>query len=339
MGAYNRRVARNPFGDRYPLFGRQVNNFVVYDAGAFLTPAEANTAREYFRQNGLNDAFVTAYCNGTRISVRQALAYIRLGTDCNNQPVPDAQLAANAGNNALKTVPPSTEQSNLKQFTELLYTVQVGVYRTLIPAAKLYNLSPMYYDTIARRLIRYSVGIYDNAGAANEAKNQIVGLGIRDAFVIPYFNKRRISVQEAERIARERGQSAFVKGALVNAKPAIGNTGIQQNAAQEGAGATADISAEERSSLKIKVQIGVFRKDVPVETMNVFLKLANKGIDIVKSADGLSTYTIGNFSSLNEAEALRNEALAAGLADAFLVGYAGNKKISIERVKAILQTR
>ncbi|MFN5385859.1 MAG: hypothetical protein ACK5CO_03440 [Bacteroidota bacterium] len=328
VGAYNRRVNNNPFGDRYPLFGRQVNNLVVYSAGMFNNLPEAQTARDFFRGNGQTDAFITAYCNGERISVRQAMIYIRRGTGCDNQPLPESQLAQN-GVGVDRNAIPDDQQGNLKQFTELLYTVQVGVYRTLVPASRLYNLSPLYYDTIGRRLIRYSVGIYNNRKDAADACRTIVDRGIKDAFVIPYYNKRRISLEESNRLQRERGEDVLVKGSFVNAKPGSGPAVISQQA-------SVNLSNEEKANVKLRVQIGVFRKDVPVETMNVFLKLAPKGIDVSKSADGLTTYTIGNFNTLDEVENLRREAIAAGLDDAFVVGFAGNRKISVEQAKTIL---
>ncbi|MFN4853071.1 MAG: hypothetical protein ACK5JC_01480 [Bacteroidota bacterium] len=328
VGAYNRRVNNNPFGDRYPLFGRQVNNLVVYSAGMFNNLPEAQTARDFFRGNGQTDAFITAYCNGERISVRQAMIYIRRGTGCDNQPLPESQLAQN-GVGVDRNAIPDDQQGNLKQFTELLYTVQVGVYRTLVPASRLYNLSPLYYDTIGRRLIRYSVGIYNNRKDAADACRTIVDRGIKDAFVIPYYNKRRISLEESNRLQRERGEDVLVKGSFVNAKPGSGPAVISQQA-------SVNLSNEEKANVKLRVQIGVFRKDVPVETMNVFLKLAPKGIDVSKSADGLTTYTIGNFNTLAEVENLRREAIAAGLDDAFVVGFAGNRKISVEQAKTIL---
>jgi hypothetical protein len=328
VGAYNRRVNNNPFGDRYPLFGRQVNNLVVYSAGMFNNLPEAQTARDFFRGNGQTDAFITAYCNGERISVRQAMTYIRRGTGCDNQPLPESQLAEN-GVGVDRNVIPDGQQGNLKQFTELLYTVQVGVYRTLVPASRLYNLSPLYYDTIGRRLIRYSVGIYNNRNDAADACRTIVDRGIKDAFVIPYYNKRRISIEESNRLQRERGEDVLVKGSFVNAKPGSGPAVVSQQA-------SVNLSNEEKANVKLRVQIGVFRKDVPVETMNVFLKLAPKGIEVNKSADGLTTYTIGNFNTLAEVENLRREAIAAGLDDAFVVGFAGNRKISVEQAKTIL---
>jgi hypothetical protein len=256
------------------------------------------------------------------------MTYIRRGTGCDNQPLPESQLAEN-GVGVDRNVIPDGQQGNLKQFTELLYTVQVGVYRTLVPASRLYNLSPLYYDTIGRRLIRYSVGIYNNRNDAADACRTIVDRGIKDAFVIPYYNKRRISIEESNRLQRERGEDVLVKGSFVNAKPGSGPAVVSQQA-------SVNLSNEEKANVKLRVQIGVFRKDVPVETMNVFLKLAPKGIEVNKSADGLTTYTIGNFNTLAEVENLRREAIAAGLDDAFVVGFAGNRKISVEQAKTIL---
>jgi hypothetical protein len=205
----------------------------------------------------------------------------------------------------------------------------------LVNSKTLNGLSPLYYDTLRNRNIRYSVGIFNNRAEANDAKNFCVNAGVRDAFVIPFFNKRRISLEQAAEIERTQGNSALVSGSLVNQKAFIKDSNSSVN--NSISSTNPDVSNVSASEVFIKVQIGVFRKDVPVETLNLFLQLAPKGIDVSKSDDGLTTYSIGKFKNIEEANRLREEAQKVGLNDAFLVGYASNKKITVERALEILK--
>jgi hypothetical protein len=336
IGAFKRKVAENAFGNIQPIFGENsATGMIRYFAGEFSQFEPANEARKQIASGVYTDCFVVAYCNGRKIPVTRARALLASGRDCDGGELNQSEvIAANVANNP-EIAEILKEQKNLKSFNQLLYTVQVGVYRTLVNSKTLNGLSPLYYDTLRNRNIRYSVGIYNNRAEANEAKNYCVNAGVRDAFVIPFFNKRRISLEQAAEIERTQGSAALVSGALVNQKAFI----KEANSITENLNATSpvDVSNVSSSEVYIKVQIGVFRKDVPVETLNLFLQLAPKGIDVSKSDDGLTTYSIGKFKNTEEANKLREEAQKLGLNDAFLVGYAKDKKITVDKAIELIK--
>jgi hypothetical protein len=336
IGAFKRKVAENAFGDIQPIFGENsATGMIRYFAGEFSQFDAANDARKQIAAGVYTDCFVVAYCNGRKISVARARALIASGRDCDGGEINQTDaIAANIANSPqLQQI--LKEQKNLKSFDQLLYTVQVGVYRTLVNSRTLNGLAPLYYDTLRNRNIRYSVGIFNNRAEANEAKNYCVNAGVKDAFVIPFFNKRRISLEQAAEIERTQGHAAFVSGTLVNQKAFKNNN----NSTTDNTNNTTnfDDSSVSATEVVIKVQIGVFRKDVPVETLNLFLQLAPKGIDVSKSEDGLTTYSIGKFKNTDEANKLKEEAQRVGLNDAFLVGYAKDKKISVDRALELLK--
>jgi hypothetical protein len=336
IGAFKRKVAENAFGDIRPIFGENsATGMIRYFAGEFSEFDAANDARKQIAAGVYSDCFVVAYCNGRKISVPAARALIASGKDCDGGEINQADAIAAKINNNPEIVEILKEQKNLKSFEQLLYTVQVGVYKTLVNSKTLNGLSPLYYDTLRNRNIRYSVGIFNNRAEANDAKSFCVNAGVRDAFVIPFFNKRRISLEQAAEIERTQGNSALVSGSLVNQKAFIKDSNSSVN--NSISSTNPDVSNVSASEVFIKVQIGVFRKDVPVETLNLFLQLAPKGIDVSKSDDGLTTYSIGKFKNIEEANRLREEAQKVGLNDAFLVGYASNKKITVERALEILK--
>jgi hypothetical protein len=97
-------------------------------------------------------------------------------------------------------------------------------------------------------------------------------------------------------------------------------------------------SAQGTGAIRFKVQIGAFKEEVPVEIASKFIKLSSKGIAHFVTPEGLTIYTVGNFSNVNEANLLRTEVVNSGLPDAFVVAFdAAGAKINLEQ--AINETK
>jgi len=332
IGAYKRKVAVDAFGGIKPVSGETSRTGMIrYSAGIFKVFNVATDARKQINASGFKDAFVIAFCNGKRIDVNEARRLLANNIDCDGAPL-DAQQN---NNNAIANENLSDElkeilatQKNLKQTEGLLFTVQVGVYKRLISRKRLFNLDDLYYDTLRTNLIRYTVGVFDDKANATQTKNKIVDIGIKDAFVIPYFNKRYIPMAEADRMIAENRNVLVKKNFVTN------TTNISTNE-----NATKNNTKVDASELRFKVQLGVFRKTVPVEIMSKYLKLAVRGIDELKGNDGTTTYSIGNFITQEEANAIKTEAQNLGLNDAFIAPYNNGQKISLEEAKRILENK
>jgi len=329
IGAYKRKVAATAFGGIKPISGETSRTGMIrYSAGAFKNFNSCNEARKKINRAGFNDAYIIAFCNGVRIDVNRAKKMVDEGKDCEGNNTNESialNISYNSANLSEEMIEILATQKNLKKTEGLLYTVQVGVYKRLISAKRLYNLNDLYYDTLRRGLIRYSHGVFNDKGAAIKAKNKVVEIGIKDAFVIPYFNKRYIPEAEAERL-KSSDRNILIKDDLVT-KTTTSNTIV---------GEVISVSKFDVSELKFKVQLGVYRKTVPVEVMSVYLKLAGKGIDELQGNDGTTTYSIGNFNSLEEANAIKLEAQTMGLNDVFVAPYNKGIKISMEKALKML---
>ena len=81
----------------------------------------------------------------------------------------------------------------------LIYKVQIGVYKNKIPNETFKGLSPIAEDPYAGG-VKYSVGAFKKIAYAKQAKKHVVELGLKDAFIVAYFNGSRISIQEAQKI-------------------------------------------------------------------------------------------------------------------------------------------
>ncbi len=243
---------------------------------------------------------------------------------------------------------PVAPSVSFEEVKGLVYTVQVGVYSKPILANQLFNIQPLYFERTPNGLYRYTSGVFDNLEMATTAKASIVDIGVKDAFVTTYFNGSRIPVEQAKQLEAEKGKAIFANSPNLNKQPEINSnariTGLNQvvptvrvekeNTSGEGANKIAlpveGLKNQASNTIVFKVQIGVFRSEIPLEIAAIFLKLSSRGIDHYQTSDSLNIYTIGNLRDIKSANNLKDEVIQEGLPDAFVVAFKGGNKMKLE---------
>lgn len=236
IGAFMKPIPQDLFKGISPITGETTpQGFIRYTAGLFTTYATADKVKEEIRALGYKDAFVVGFYNGKRIPMLEAMAMLGGAVPVSNTSVVAdntvktndnaviGNTVKNANNAATNTTTSQTNinsaaAQNISSVSGLFYTVQVGVYSQPVSAGKLYNIQPLYTEKTANGNLRYTTGIYNNVTKAGEAKNMIVDLGIKDAFVSAYFNGKRISLPEAEKLLAD-GSAIFSTAPNMNALP------------------------------------------------------------------------------------------------------------------------
>lgn len=110
-----------------------------------------------------------------------------------------------------------------------------------------------------------------------------------------------------------------VKRAQVKIKKVI-KSGVNENNLDS---TISDVSENTTGETMYSVQIGVFSK-------KKYALLSSKTIpSIVNSADGYFKYSLGLFTTLNEAKNLKNELIKVGFKDAFVASYIDGKRQKI----------
>jgi hypothetical protein len=79
----------------------------------------------------------------------------------------------------------------------LIYKVQVGAFRNPIPADHFGGFAPLYGERIREGITRYTAGLFLEFESADKAKKAIRANGYSDAFVVAYYNGKRISLNDA----------------------------------------------------------------------------------------------------------------------------------------------
>ena len=240
IGAFRNPIPQDLFTGMSPITGETTpQGFTRYTAGLFTTFVTADKVKQEIRDLGYKDAFVVAFLNGKRIPMIEAMAMTGETMPANNQIVAnttsvdnttktaDNAVATNTANNttnitnANTAVQPVTTPENTQNVATvggLFYTVQIGVYSQVVSSRKLYNIQPLYTEVAPNGNYRYNTGIYNNVGRAVEAKNMIIDVGIKDAFVTAYFNGKRISLPEADLLIKN-GTATYSTAPNINALP------------------------------------------------------------------------------------------------------------------------
>ena len=135
-------------------------------------------------------------------------------------------------------------------------------------------------------------------------------IGIKDAFVTAYYNGKKISVDEAKKIALEQGSGVVkennTEGSIsrpLSNTVEIKNPELTDQNSVDTAGTENTESRDEfvpvtntaftDTGIVYKVQIGAFRDEIPTEIANKFIRIAKQGIKSVRGEDGLTVYSVG----------------------------------------------
>lgn len=380
IGAFRNPVSPEQFKGFAPLMGETTSSGIIrYTAGMFKSFETASTAKNQIKDLGFKDAFVVAFCNGNRISTSEALSMIKEGRNCPVTAVASSStretsssvsfpssvpvsVSETAGSVPGSDSDPTTVLKDVKvdKVKGLFYTVQVGVFSGNVAASRLKNIHPLYSEQTTKGLIRYSTGIFDNINDARTARQQIISLGITDAFITAYNNGKRISIEDSKKIIEQEGNSAFAKSENMNKMPLTKGVAIPARTESLPTKTSQSIPPVENkvnktnlttssnepvvvsgtafngsksvvdTSVVFKVQIGAFKNEMPVEIAALYLKIAQKGITHYLTSEGITIYSVGALSNYLEATKLKDEVVQQGLKDAFVVAYKNGEKINLE---------
>ncbi len=338
IGAFKNPIPQDIFEGISPIIGETTPfGFIRYTAGMFVNYDNATLARNKIRELGYNDAFVVAFYNQERMPLYKAIAMSKgeiteqefaanTSDNYEENPFVNTSTQPNAPENEYETsatINPTNKTDNIKG---LFYSVQIGVYAKPVSSAQLFNIKPLYTETMSNGYLRYISGIFDNVKDAVNKKNTAVNKGITDAFVVAYLNGKKIDITQAKNMQRQGNQQM-----------ADVNQYNIQNVTEETQPLNEEININmQKENIVFKVQIGAYKEDVPIEVVDMFLKISDKGIEHYKDEQGLTIYTAGNFKDYNSTNEFKNKLIESGVEDAFIIALQNNKKIPVKDAVEIL---
>lgn len=207
----------------------------------------------------------------------------------------------------------------------LTYRIQVGIYQNDVKLPDFSNLADVTGETEeGNGATRYYSGMYTRFGEAERALMDVRRFGFRDAFIVSYLDSRRIPVNRAVSMEREREE-----------RPAVAVTPLVTPEPEPTKPVRETVPPAQQTAERIvfKVQIGVFRNLISSENRDRFMRLAgNEKLEYTQNNSGFYVYTIGNFNTFEEAVQTRDKLVTGGINDAFVVVFKNGEKVPLNQV-------
>jgi len=225
----------------------------------------------------------------------------------------------------------------------LIFKVQIGAFKNAIPQNLFKGITPITGETTPQGYIRYTAGMFINYTNADKIKNEIKGFGYKDAFVVAFFDGRRISINEAK---NKLGDS------LVNFNRPIQNNNTDASITElafdnkgktnnniDNLGIENESTAEAQSVLTVgglfyTIQVGVYSKPVSAKKLHNLNPLYSE-----LAQNGNLRYNIGCYDNISRANEARKIVIDEGIKDAFIAVYFNGKRISMNDAKRIISEK
>lgn len=216
----------------------------------------------------------------------------------------------------------------------LVFKVQIGAFKNALPNNTFKGLSPVVAQTTPNGYIRYMAGNFEKYESANAVKNDLKNLGYSDAFVVAYYNGKRINLNEGVAKARDSGQQVDLASPANTSAGITAGSNVLRNAAppvvSNPASTTgtdtqpADITneLEKMNGLLYTVQIGVYSKQVTKAQLSDLRPIYTE-----KLPSGLYRYTAGIYNQSGKLLEDKRKVVDLGVKDAFVSAYYNAKRI------------
>lgn len=214
----------------------------------------------------------------------------------------------------------------------LIFRVQVGAFKQQLPNNAFKGLTPVNGQTTPNGYVRYTIGNFTKYENAGGVKNDLRNLGYNDAFVVAYFNGKKISLAEASEILKNEGKtlenpSTQSAGITANANIPKAETILQTtNTVSEQVVVTKEL--EQTKDLLYTVQIGVYSKQVTKTQLGNL-----KPIYTERLPSGLYRYTAGIYNKTEKISVDKNRVISIGIKDAFTTAYLNGKRLAFAEAR------
>lgn len=193
--------------------------------------------------------------------------------------------------------------------TAIVFRVQIGAFRRPISTSTFADIPDLAVFKTDDGLYKYTSGSFTSFEAATNAKVALLVKGYSGAFITAYKGGKRIPLEKAGAV-------------YVKSEP----EDLNENKAQ---------SADVKSQVEFRVQLGVFKNEPPADIMEKLNKISGVKRDV--TAAGLYRYTVGSTSDYQSIQSLKDQMRAQGFPDAFVIAFFKGQQISIPEALELLK--
>ncbi len=294
----------------------------VYTAGRFYSYQEAKKRRDELQQAGLTDAAVVLHKNNTFTNVDGPV-----NGDQEMKVIAENKTKAeteNKGELGIVKKPGEVElttpgKSDIEQMTTpgsagtpsnikgVVYRVQVGAYKKKLSKQLFSGLPDVVTVTAENGVTKYMTGTFTDINEAAKHRADVLVMGYNGAFIVAFKDGQRVNLNETGvKYVVPKSEEEENKERSDNVQSAIN-----------------------KDLVSFKIQVGIFKNDVPSDIMEKFSRI--KGIEAEKTPEGLSRYTVGPFKTYKEAAAKKAELIKQyNIQGAFIVAYFKERIIDVQ---------
>jgi hypothetical protein len=227
IGVYAKQATSTQLFNLKPIYSEKLpTGYYRYTAGIYNDVEKLKADRNRVINIGVSDAFVSAYLNGKRITfaegkTKQLESTTKMEPESpiifpeaaaeNIQPpvvsntvsvIAEATPSIQPFSNGVTKYPAATPENGVKEGTEgISYKVQIGAFSRQLPAdvvARFLEIKNWPIEnTQVNNLVIYHTGNFTSARFAKTLKEEVVQLGIVDAFVTVYRDGKKLFGAEA----------------------------------------------------------------------------------------------------------------------------------------------
>jgi hypothetical protein len=213
----------------------------------------------------------------------------------------------------------------------LIFRVQVGAFRKPVPNQLFREFGPVSGEVLTNGLTCYLAGYFNGSVDALEARTMIRRLGYADAFIVAYCDGKRMSFNQGKALEvnglcrkQSKEELQLALNQLVQQNKQVVQVPVAPVVVDPN-------STEANQDLYFTVQVAVYNKPLTNPTI--------KGVNellVTKTEKGQFRYSSGEFTSFAEARERKNQVVAKGIPDAYVVAYYRGKRISIGEANKLL---
>ncbi len=219
----------------------------------------------------------------------------------------------------------------------IVFKVQIGAFKAPVKNESFKGLNPITGETLeGSQYVRYYVGLFYSEDAAAIVRDQIKPIGYNDAFIVAYKDGKKITLFEARRLLKEKGdvenykqlaQAEVDKIKNRTNEPVNNKTNEQQHTTQlnnqQNNQTVNSTNVTNTSGLFYTVQIGVYKNPVSAQD------LKNLSPIYEEHAYSFIRYTTGKYNDFKKADIEKNRIIQLGISDAFVSAYYNGKRLSV----------
>ena len=206
-----------------------------------------------------------------------------------------------------------------------VFRVQLGAFKTKKPDEVFRNVPNLVVVENENGYTKYMSGAYNDYARAAKHKVDMIAEGWKGAFVVAYKRGQgnRVDMKTAGVTAEKvkEAEKLIETGAVSAGTP----TPVKEKPA-----------TFDKTRVKFKIQIGIYKNDVPTDVLSDYMRLNNLEQLAVDTSDFATRYTSGEFSDYASAVNYRNKLIEKGFKTAFIIALKDDKLISIDEARRLL---